>query len=68
MWRERIAARLAAELDAKPAYAEFRIIGLEDGGREILNRLFEAEGFDAEENQVVRLLDFTGQEEIGLDS
>jgi PAS domain S-box-containing protein len=35
-WRERMAARLAAELDAKPAYAEFRIIGLEDGGREIL--------------------------------
>jgi PAS domain-containing protein len=35
-WRERIAARLAAELDAKPAYAEFRIIGLEDGGREIV--------------------------------
>jgi len=36
MWRERMAARLAAELDAKPPYAEFRIIGLEDGGREIL--------------------------------
>jgi PAS domain S-box-containing protein len=35
-WRERIEARLAAELDAKPAYAEFRIIGLEDGGREIV--------------------------------
>ena len=35
-WRERMAARLAAELDAKPAYAEFRIIGVEDGGREII--------------------------------
>ena len=35
-WRQRIATRLAAELDAKPAYAAFRIIGLEDGGREIV--------------------------------
>jgi len=35
-WRERMAARLAAELDAKPAYAEFRIIGVDDGGREII--------------------------------
>ena len=36
VWRERMAARLAAELDAKPSYAEFRIIGVEDGGREIV--------------------------------
>ena len=35
-WHERIAERLAAELDAKPAYAEFRIIGLDDGQREIV--------------------------------
>jgi PAS domain S-box-containing protein len=35
-WRERIAERLAAELEAKPAYAEFRIIGLDDGQREIV--------------------------------
>jgi len=35
-WQERIAIRLAAELDAKPAYAEFRIIGVEHGGREIV--------------------------------
>jgi PAS domain S-box-containing protein len=35
-WQERIAIRLAAELDAKPAYAEFRIIGIEHGGREIV--------------------------------
>ena len=35
-WRERIATRVAAELDAKPAYAEFRIIGIDDGGREIV--------------------------------
>src|SRR5580704_13887658 len=36
IWRERIAARLSAELQAKPAYAEFRIIGLDDGQREIV--------------------------------
>jgi PAS domain S-box-containing protein len=35
-WRELIAARLAAELEAKPAYAEFRIIGLDDGQREMV--------------------------------
>jgi PAS domain S-box-containing protein len=34
-WRERIAARLRAELEAKPAYAALRIIGLDDGQREI---------------------------------
>ncbi len=35
-WRERIAERLRAELEAKPRYAQFRIIGVEDGGREIV--------------------------------
>ena len=35
-WRERIAARFLAELEAKPAYAQFRIIGIENGGREIV--------------------------------
>jgi signal transduction histidine kinase/CheY-like chemotaxis protein len=35
-WRERIAQRLAAELDAKPQYLAFRIIGLADGGRELV--------------------------------
>ena len=35
-WRERTAAHLVAELEAKPAYAQFRIIGIEDGGREII--------------------------------
>ncbi|WP_370142557.1 PAS domain S-box protein [Bradyrhizobium yuanmingense] len=29
-WRERIAARLAAEIDAKPIYGQFRIIGVDD--------------------------------------
>ncbi|MBR0714571.1 PAS domain S-box protein [Bradyrhizobium liaoningense] len=29
-WRERIAARLVAEIEAKPAYAQFRIIGLDE--------------------------------------
>jgi PAS domain S-box-containing protein len=35
-WQERMAERLLAELAAKPSYAQFRIIGIEDGGREIL--------------------------------
>jgi PAS domain S-box-containing protein len=35
-WRERFATRLLAELEAKPAYAQFRVIGIENGGREIL--------------------------------
>ena len=35
-WRDRLASRFAAELEAKPAYAQFRIIGLEDGGRELV--------------------------------
>src|SRR5205085_2547525 len=35
-WRDRLAERLLAELRAKPAYAQFRIIGVEDGGRELL--------------------------------
>src|SRR5271156_2437206 len=35
-WRERISSRLAAELEAKPAYAEIRVIGVEDGQREIV--------------------------------
>ncbi len=35
-WRERIAERLLAELKAKPAYAQFRVIGIADGGREIV--------------------------------
>ncbi|MCK1733159.1 PAS domain S-box protein [Bradyrhizobium sp. 138] len=35
-WRERIAARLAAEIDAKPSYSQFRIIGLDDNQRELV--------------------------------
>jgi PAS domain S-box-containing protein len=35
-WHDRFARRLLAELGAKPAYAQFRIIGIEDGGREIV--------------------------------
>ncbi|UZE47750.1 ATP-binding protein [Rhodopseudomonas sp. P2A-2r] len=35
-WRGRIAQRLAAELDAKQQYLAFRIIGLADGGRELV--------------------------------
>src|SRR5215471_16637614 len=35
-WRQRMAARLATELASKPAYAQFRIMGVDDGGREIV--------------------------------
>jgi hypothetical protein len=35
-WRERLAARFVAELVAKPNYDQFRIIGIADGGREII--------------------------------
>jgi PAS domain S-box-containing protein len=35
-WRDRIATRFAAELEAKPSYSMFRIIGLDDGGRELV--------------------------------
>src|SRR5262249_61370852 len=34
--KERFASRLAAELVAKPNYSQFRVIGVADGGREIL--------------------------------
>ena len=35
-WRARMASRYAAELASKPAYLQFRIIGVEDGGRELV--------------------------------
>ena len=35
-WRDRLASRFAAELEAKPAYAMIRIIGLDDDGRELV--------------------------------
>jgi PAS domain S-box-containing protein len=35
-WRERMATRYAAELASKPAYSQFRIIGIENSGREIV--------------------------------
>ncbi len=36
IWRDRIASRFAAELEAKPNYSMFRIFGIEDGGRELI--------------------------------
>jgi len=36
-WRDRISARLLAELEAKPAYAALRMTGIDDGGREIVH-------------------------------
>ncbi|WP_246789911.1 PAS domain S-box protein [Bradyrhizobium sp. CCBAU 51765] len=35
-WRERIATRLAAEIDAKPIYGQFRIIGIDNDQRELV--------------------------------
>jgi PAS domain S-box-containing protein len=35
-WRERVVTRLVAELRAKPAYSQVRLIGVEDGQREIV--------------------------------
>ncbi|WP_407177960.1 PAS domain S-box protein [Bradyrhizobium sp. STM 3562] len=35
-WRGRLIGQLAAELEAKPAYSQFRLIGLDDGGRELV--------------------------------
>jgi PAS domain S-box-containing protein len=35
-WRDRLASRFAAELEAKPAYAMLRIIGIDDDGRELV--------------------------------
>ena len=35
-WRDRLATRLVADLEAKPSFAQFRLIGIEDGGREVL--------------------------------
>jgi signal transduction histidine kinase len=36
VWRERMAKRFAAELDVNPAYLQFRIIGAEGHGRELV--------------------------------
>jgi PAS domain S-box-containing protein len=35
-WRDGLATRFIAELAAKPSYRQFRVIGVADGGREIL--------------------------------
>ena len=35
-WRTRLARRFAAELAAKSSYGQFRLIGIADGGREII--------------------------------
>src|SRR5579871_6167480 len=35
-WRQRLIRRVVGDLRAKPAYAQFRFIGVQDGGREIL--------------------------------
>ena len=35
-WRDRLASRLAAELEAKPTYALVRFIGFDDDGRELI--------------------------------
>jgi signal transduction histidine kinase/FixJ family two-component response regulator/HAMP domain-containing protein len=37
VWRARLAQRMAAQLEAKPDYVQFSIIGIADGGREIIS-------------------------------
>ena len=36
LWRDRLTSRLSAQLAVKPAYAQMRFIGVEDGGHEIV--------------------------------
>jgi hypothetical protein len=36
IWRKRLAAHVAGKLEAKPAYHQFRLIGIEDAGRELV--------------------------------
>jgi PAS domain S-box-containing protein len=36
VWRERLLTRIVADLGAKPAYSQFRFIGIDDGQREVL--------------------------------
>lgn len=36
LWRERFAQNLVSHLSAKPDYYQFRVIGLADGGREVV--------------------------------
>jgi PAS domain S-box-containing protein len=35
-WRDRLATRMVADLEAKPAYSQFRVIGIDDGQREVI--------------------------------
>ena len=35
-WRDKVASRFVAELAAKPDYSHFRLIGIADGGRELV--------------------------------
>jgi PAS domain S-box-containing protein len=35
-WRDHLATALVSELEARPNYAQFRVIGIDDGGREVL--------------------------------
>ncbi len=35
-WRERLLARLVVEVGSKPTYSQFRLIGIDDGGRELV--------------------------------
>jgi PAS domain S-box-containing protein len=43
-WRQRMAARFATELVSKPAYAQFRIMAMDDGGREVVRVDRKGEG------------------------
>ena len=64
-WRDRLASRLAAELEAKPTYAMVRFIGFDDDGRELIRvdragpndavRIVPEEGLQKRSNNLVEM-------------
>jgi CheY-like chemotaxis protein len=58
-WRDRLAARFVAELAVKPNYSQFRIIGVADGGREIIRVDRSGPG------KTIRVVPDTGLEQRG---
>jgi PAS domain S-box-containing protein len=58
-WRRALGQRFAAELNAKPYYSQFRLIGVADGGREIIR--VDRMG----PNGTVRIVPEAGLESVG---
>ena len=36
VWRDRLAKNFVAQLETKPDYSSFRVVGIENGGRELI--------------------------------